>query len=208
MDQCRRFEMREKARNVFFCDEPASVCSQGITQHRIFIKFFSVSLGFSRFFRSNLVLQIYLNNYSTRACWIWLVTISYPTRAHGIIVKYSITLTDKQMCAQTFWALTLYSFTSKYTVMTSTNKQLHLLFLLLLLLLLLSSSLFRDAVKLRYDWDVPDMRSICVCGDHFNVDHGMICKRMVFSSNAIMNWGICRRKCFTWCAMALKLNQF
>ena len=36
---------------------------------------------------------------------------------------------------------------------------------------------FRDAVKLRYDWDVPDMPSVCVCGDHFNVDHAMICKR-------------------------------
>ena len=34
-----------------------------ITQHRIFIKFFSISLGFSRFFRSNFVLQIFgVNN--------------------------------------------------------------------------------------------------------------------------------------------------
>ena len=41
----------------------------------------------------------------------------------------------------------------------------------------LNKSEFRDAVKLRYDWDVPDMPSICVCGDHFNVDHAMICKR-------------------------------
>ena len=41
----------------------------------------------------------------------------------------------------------------------------------------LSKSEFRDAVKLRYDWDVPDMPSFCVCGDHFNVDHAMICKR-------------------------------
>ena len=36
---------------------------------------------------------------------------------------------------------------------------------------------FRDAVKLRYDWDVRDMPSVYVCGDHFNVDHAMICKR-------------------------------
>ena len=41
----------------------------------------------------------------------------------------------------------------------------------------LNKSEFRDAVKLRYDWDVPDMPSVCVCGDHFNVDHAMICKR-------------------------------
>ena len=25
--------------------------------------------------------------------------------------------------------------------------------------------------------DVPDIPSVCVCGDHFNVDHAMICKR-------------------------------
>ena len=41
----------------------------------------------------------------------------------------------------------------------------------------LNNSEFRDAVKLRYDWDVPDMPSVCVCGDNFNVDHAMICKR-------------------------------
>ena len=39
LDQCRRLEVREKARNVF-CDEPTSVWPQGVTQHRIFIKFF------------------------------------------------------------------------------------------------------------------------------------------------------------------------
>ena len=41
----------------------------------------------------------------------------------------------------------------------------------------LNKSKFRDAVKLRYDWDVPDMPSVCVCENHFNVDHPMICKR-------------------------------
>ena len=41
----------------------------------------------------------------------------------------------------------------------------------------LNKSKFRDAVKLRYDWEVPDMPSVCVCGDHFNVDHAMICER-------------------------------
>ena len=39
-----------KARNLF-CDEPTSVGPQGVTQHRIFIKFFFDSLGYSRFFR-------------------------------------------------------------------------------------------------------------------------------------------------------------
>ena len=51
----------------------------------------------------------------------------------------------------------------------------------------LNKSEFRDAVKLRYDWDVADMPSVYVCGDHFNVDHAMICKRTVLLSNAIMN---------------------
>ena len=30
---------------------------------------------------------------------------------------------------------------------------------------------FRDALKLRYDWEIADKPSICVCGDVFNVDH-------------------------------------
>ena len=41
----------------------------------------------------------------------------------------------------------------------------------------LNKSEFRDTVKLRYDCDVPDMLSVCVCGDHYNVDHAMIYKR-------------------------------
>ena len=41
----------------------------------------------------------------------------------------------------------------------------------------LNKSEFRDAVKLKYDWEVPDTPSVCVCGDIFNVDHTMIYKR-------------------------------
>ena len=41
----------------------------------------------------------------------------------------------------------------------------------------LNKSKFRDALKLRYDWDIPDMPSVSICGDHFRVDHAMICKR-------------------------------
>ena len=51
----------------------------------------------------------------------------------------------------------------------------------------LNKSEFRDAVKLRYDWEVPDMPPVCVCGYHFNVDHAMICQGAVLSSIAIMN---------------------
>ena len=38
LDQCRRLEEREKARNAF-CDEPTSVWPRGVTQHRISINF-------------------------------------------------------------------------------------------------------------------------------------------------------------------------
>ena len=57
-DQCRRLEVREKARNVFVMSLRLSD-HKVVTQHRIFIKFFSISLGFSRFFRSYFVLQIF-----------------------------------------------------------------------------------------------------------------------------------------------------
>ena len=36
---------------------------------------------------------------------------------------------------------------------------------------------FRDAVRLRYDWPIPDQPSVYVCGSMFTVDHAMICKR-------------------------------
>ena len=36
---------------------------------------------------------------------------------------------------------------------------------------------FRDAVKLRYDWEIDDKPTVCVCGDTFTIDHAMICRR-------------------------------
>ena len=36
---------------------------------------------------------------------------------------------------------------------------------------------FRDALRLRYDWAIPDTPSVCVCGCDFNADHAMICQR-------------------------------
>ena len=36
---------------------------------------------------------------------------------------------------------------------------------------------FRDAVKLRYDWPIPECPSICVCGVMVSVYHAMVCKR-------------------------------
>ena len=36
---------------------------------------------------------------------------------------------------------------------------------------------FRDAIKLRYDWEKTDTRMICVCGGQFSVHHAMLCQR-------------------------------
>lgn len=36
---------------------------------------------------------------------------------------------------------------------------------------------FRDTVRLRYGWPIPDQPSVCVCGSMFTVDHVMICQR-------------------------------
>ena len=36
---------------------------------------------------------------------------------------------------------------------------------------------FRDAIRLRYDWPIPDSPSLCVCGASFSIDHAMVCKR-------------------------------
>ena len=36
---------------------------------------------------------------------------------------------------------------------------------------------FRDALNLRYDWPFKDNPTRCACGDLFNIDHAMICKK-------------------------------
>ena len=41
----------------------------------------------------------------------------------------------------------------------------------------LNKSEFRDAIKLRYDWEITDIPAICTCGDLFTVDHAMVCRR-------------------------------
>ena len=58
LDQCRRLEVREKARNVF-------VMSLRLSDYKVLhniassSSFFSISLEFSRFFRSYFILQIF-----------------------------------------------------------------------------------------------------------------------------------------------------
>ena len=36
---------------------------------------------------------------------------------------------------------------------------------------------FRDAIKLRYDWEITDKPLICACGGQFSVDHAIVCQR-------------------------------
>ena len=40
----------------------------------------------------------------------------------------------------------------------------------------LSKREFRDAIKLRYDWEIADLPAMCTCGDLFTVDHAMVCR--------------------------------
>ena len=35
---------------------------------------------------------------------------------------------------------------------------------------------FRDGIKLRYDWEIDDLPTMCTCGDLFTVDHAMVCR--------------------------------
>ena len=35
---------------------------------------------------------------------------------------------------------------------------------------------FRDAIKLKYDWEIADLPAMCTCGDLFTVDHAMVCR--------------------------------
>ena len=39
---------------------------------------------------------------------------------------------------------------------------------------------FKDAIHLRYDWQISDTPSTCACGDVFDIDHAMICRRRGF----------------------------
>ena len=36
---------------------------------------------------------------------------------------------------------------------------------------------FKDAIKMRYNWEISDLPKTCVCGNIFDMDHAMICRR-------------------------------
>ena len=79
--QCRRLEVREKARNVFLWW--AYVCLTTTSHlHRVFFDFARIfSFFFARISNFKFLGFKEFNKYAPR----WLFTISYPTRAHGII---------------------------------------------------------------------------------------------------------------------------
>ena len=41
----------------------------------------------------------------------------------------------------------------------------------------LSKNEFWDAVRLRYEWPIPNMPNLCSCSEKFNVQHAMSCKK-------------------------------
>ena len=41
----------------------------------------------------------------------------------------------------------------------------------------LSKSSFRDALSLRFGWQLPNLSSKCACGKPFSVDHAMMCHK-------------------------------
>ena len=62
---------------------------------------------------------------------------------------------------------------------------------------------FWEAIKLRYDWEITDMPTVCVCEDPFSVDHAMICWRGGFiyhpaPQRAPWSWGRNVKHCLSW----------
>ena len=54
---------------------------------------------------------------------------------------------------------------------------------------------FRDSIRHRYDWEIPDTPSVCVCGDEFTVDHAMFADLAASSSSAITSFVTSKRTC-------------
>jgi len=54
---------------------------------------------------------------------------------------------------------------------------------------------FRDAIHLRYDWNNNDIPSLWVCGDTFDVDHAMVCRRSGFVIQRHNDYVILRLTC-------------
>ena len=42
---------------------------------------------------------------------------------------------------------------------------------------ILNKQQFWDSIRLRYGWSVPGLPSKCPCGENFNIQHAMSCKK-------------------------------
>ena len=54
---------------------------------------------------------------------------------------------------------------------------------------------FRDAIKLRYDWEITDTPMLCAYGVQFSVDHAMVFQRGGFIIQSIMNCATWKQRC-------------
>ena len=71
--------------------------------------------------------------------------------------------------------------------MNCTTRKRYLTILLLLIMITvipnkdlgfdLNKREFKDAIHLRYDWEITGTPTVCECGERCSVDHAMICKR-------------------------------
>ena len=59
----------------------------------------------------------------------------------------------------------------------------------------LNKKVIRDAIKLRYDWEITDTPMICACGVQFSVDHTMVFQRGGFISSVITNCATWKQRC-------------
>ena len=63
---------------------------------------------------------------------------------------------------------------------------------------------FRDAIKLRCDWEITDTPKVCVCGDQINVDHTMVCRRGGFIIQRLNKPRDLEAEMLAWCVMMWK----
>ena len=60
---------------------------------------------------------------------------------------------------------------------------------------------FRDAIRLRYDWAIPNNQSVRVCCARFTTDHAMIRKRGGLLYRGITSCETWKRRYEARCAM-------
>ena len=64
---------------------------------------------------------------------------------------------------------------------------------------------FRDALALRYDWQLQNIPSTCICGTDFSPDHAMTCSLVDSPRSTTMSWGTLSEVWLPKCAMTWRL---